>query len=64
MVADQGGRYVGIVEATGKPAGKGYRLRGSIAAVASPVPFQKDRLLAPLSDGTMMLLGLAKLRDE
>ena len=63
VVADQGGRYVGIIEKTGKPAGKGYQLRGSIAAVASPVPFQKDRLLAPLSDGTMMLLGVAKLRE-
>jgi hypothetical protein len=63
VLADQGGRYVGIVEATGT-AGKGYQLRGSIAAVASPVPFQKGRLLAPLSDGTMMLLGLDKLRGE
>ncbi len=41
-----------------------YKDKKIIAAVASPVPFQKDRLLAPLSDGTMMLLGVAKLREK
>jgi PQQ-like domain len=64
VIADQGGRYIGIIEKTGIQAGKGYQLRGSIAAVASPVPFQKNRLLAPLSDGTMMLLSVGKLREK
>jgi hypothetical protein len=62
VVADQSGRYVALNPATGKPVGDGYALRGSVAPVASPVKFQKDRLLAPLSDGTVLLLGVGRLR--
>jgi hypothetical protein len=62
VVADQSGRYVALDPATGKPAGDGYALRGSLVPVASPVMFQKDRLLAPLSDGTVLLLGAGRLR--
>ncbi len=64
VVADQSGRYVGVDAATGKPAGKGYRLSGSVAPAASPTAFAPGRLLAPLSDGTMLLLAVEKLRTK
>jgi serine/threonine protein kinase len=64
VVADQSGRYVGLDPVSGKPLGKGYTLRGSVAPVASPVLFTKDRMLAPLSDGTILLLATARLREK
>jgi outer membrane protein assembly factor BamB len=64
VVADQSGRYVGLNPATGEPLGDGYALRGSVAPVATPVEFTKGRLLAPLSDGTVMLLSTKKLRKK
>jgi hypothetical protein len=62
MIADQSGLFVAVDVKTGRPIGDGYKLRGSVAPAASPVPFHKDRLLAPLSDGTMMLLGMDRLK--
>jgi hypothetical protein len=61
VLTDQAGRYVGLDPATGK-AGPVYQLRGSVAPVCCPVAFHSDRLLAPLSDGTLLLLGVKKLR--
>jgi hypothetical protein len=64
VVADQSGLYLGLNPATGHPVGQGYRLRGSVAAVASPVEFTAGRLLAPLSDGTVVLLAAERLRKK
>jgi hypothetical protein len=64
VVADQSGLYVGVDVKTGKRIGPGYQLRGSIAPAASPMPFQKDRLLAPLSDGTLLLVTTERLREK
>jgi outer membrane protein assembly factor BamB len=65
VVADQSGLYVGLDPVTGKPLQEeGYRLRGSVAPVASPVSFGQGRLLAPLSDGTVMLLAAERLRKK
>jgi hypothetical protein len=64
VVADGSGLYVSLDARTGKEAGPGYRLKGSMAPATSPVEFQKGRLLAPLSDGTQMLLGLEKLKGK
>jgi hypothetical protein len=61
VVADQSGLYVSINPQTGEKDGPGYRLRGSVAPVATPVAFNKGRLLAPLSDGTVMLLSPRRL---
>jgi outer membrane protein assembly factor BamB len=61
VVADQSGFYVALDAKTGQAQGDGYQLGGSIAPAATPVLFQKDRLLAPLSDGTLMLLGVERL---
>jgi hypothetical protein len=62
VVCDEGGRYVGLDPATGTPAGKGYRLKAVVAPASTPVPFGKGRAFAPLTDGTMMLLSLDRLR--
>jgi outer membrane protein assembly factor BamB len=57
VLADRSGRYVGIDPESGKAAGPGTQLRGSVAPAACPVPFGSGRLLAPLSDGTALLLS-------
>jgi outer membrane protein assembly factor BamB len=61
VVAHQSGRAVGLDPATGQPRGPGYALQGSVAFAATPVAFGPDRLLAPLSDGTALLLALKDL---
>jgi hypothetical protein len=61
VVADQRGRIVGLNPETGVPAGPGYTLQGSMTAAASPVAFG-DRLFTPLSDGTILLPPLRRLR--
>lgn len=63
VVADQSGLYVALDTATGKPAGDGHQLRGSIAPVASPVLLANNLLLAPLSDGTLQLVPLSRLQS-
>jgi hypothetical protein len=62
VVADQSGRYLALDPAKGTPVGPGYQLRGSLAPAASPVAFGARRLLAPLSDGTALLLGLDRVQ--
>ena len=61
VVADESGLIVGLDPATGK-AGPEYRLHGSTAPAASPVGFGADRLFVPLSDGTILLPPLGRIR--
>src|SRR5262249_37338483 len=61
VVADQSGHFVGLDPATLKAVGPGHALRGSVAPAASPLPFGKGRVLAPLSDGTALLLPLDRV---
>jgi hypothetical protein len=63
VVADQSGRFVGLDPATLKPYGKGYKLLASVGPAASPVAFGPDLAFAPLTDGTVLLLSLAQLRQ-
>ena len=64
---------MGSLEALAKPpvrdpkTGKtlrSYQLEGSIAPAASPVAFRDGRLLAPLSDGTLLLLAEERLKGK
>ncbi|MCI0462639.1 MAG: PQQ-binding-like beta-propeller repeat protein [Gemmataceae bacterium] len=57
VVAEQRGRFHALDPATGQPAGPGYAVRASAAPAAAPVPFGPDRLFAPLTDGTVLLLS-------
>jgi hypothetical protein len=61
VMADQSGLFVALDPKTGKPMGPGYQLRGTVVPAAAPVPFGEGRLLAPLSDGTALLLSLKRL---
>jgi outer membrane protein assembly factor BamB len=62
IVADSEGRFVGLDPAGGEPRGKGYRLRANVAPACTPVAFGADRLFAPLTDGTVLLLSLKRLQ--
>ncbi len=63
VVALQSGRYVGLDPASGAAQDAGYTLRASAAPAAAPVPFGPGRMLAPLSDGTALLLSLDLVRQ-
>ena len=62
LVADESGRFVGLDPATGKPRGPGYSLKGSAAPAGAPVAFGPETAFAPLTDGTVLLLSLTRLR--
>jgi outer membrane protein assembly factor BamB len=62
IVADQAGRIVALDPATGKPLGEGYTLQAIAVPAAAPLAYGKDRLFAPLSDGTVLVLPLDKLK--
>jgi outer membrane protein assembly factor BamB len=64
MVADVSGGFVGLDPATGKPRGPGYTLKASVAPAAAPVAFGPDRAFVPMTDGTVLLLGLGHFRDK
>ncbi len=61
VVADESGLIVGLDPTTGK-AGAEYRLQGSTAPAASPVGLGADRLFVPLSDGTILLPPVGRIR--
>jgi hypothetical protein len=61
VVADQSGQFVAVDPKTGKEKGPGYLLKGTVVPSATPVPFGPDRWLAPLSDGTALLLSRKRL---
>jgi hypothetical protein len=61
LVASVDGRFVAVNLETGKAEGPGYRLQADVAATAGPVPWGKDVLFAPLTDGTVLLLPLSRL---
>jgi hypothetical protein len=62
VVTDVGGRFIGLDLATGRPRGPGYKLRAQAAPTCAPVAFGPDRLFAPLTDGTTLLLSLKRLQ--
>jgi hypothetical protein len=61
-VADQAGRLIGLDPATGKPLGAGCTLQAVAVPAAAPLAYGKDRLFAPLSDGTVLVLPIEKLK--
>ncbi|GIW83010.1 MAG: hypothetical protein KatS3mg105_4817 [Gemmatales bacterium] len=62
VIAHQSGLLVAIDLRTGQPLGSGYRLRKDVAPLATPLPFGENQLFVPLSDGTVLLLPLARLK--
>jgi outer membrane protein assembly factor BamB len=63
VVADVSGLFVGIDPETGQVRGPGYQLRSSVMPAAAPADFGAGRAFAPLTDGTVLLLPLASLRE-
>jgi outer membrane protein assembly factor BamB len=63
LIADQSGRFVGIDPKTGKARGTGYTMKANVGPAASPVAFGPNQAFAPLTDGTILLLDLAQLRQ-
>jgi hypothetical protein len=63
VVADDLGRIVGLDPTTGQ-AGPVYQVQGSTALTASPVGFGGDRLFVPLTDGTVLLPKLERIRPK
>jgi outer membrane protein assembly factor BamB len=61
ILAHRNGRYVSLDVQTGQPRGKGWSIRASAAPAAAPVAFGADRIFAPLTDGTILLLPLEDL---
>ena len=61
--ADVAGQLRALVPASGAPLGPGYVLKASVAPAAAPVPFGTGRLLVPLTDGTLMVVPVAALRE-
>jgi outer membrane protein assembly factor BamB len=64
VVADQAGQFIALNPATGQPVGPGLTFGASVAPAAGPVAFGPGRAFAPLSDGTVLLLPLDKLRGQ
>jgi outer membrane protein assembly factor BamB len=57
VVANLAGQFIGLDPANGRPRGPGYTLKANVAPAAAPVPFGTERLFAPLTDGTILLLA-------
>jgi hypothetical protein len=64
VLADMSGKFVGLDLATGKATGKSYTLKANVAPSAAPIAFGKNRLFAPLTDGTVLWLSMAQLRPS
>jgi len=61
IVADVTGKFTALDPESGKPLGKEYAVKASVAPVATPVSFGEEDALVPLSDGTMLLLPVKSL---
>jgi hypothetical protein len=61
VLADLAGRFLALNPATGKALGAGYQFPAEAAPAASIAAFGPGRLMAPLTDGTVLMLALAEL---
>jgi outer membrane protein assembly factor BamB len=62
VVADVAGRFVALDPANGGPRGPVLTLKANVAATAAPLPFGPGRAFVPLTDGTIAVLPLDRLR--
>ena len=61
VVADQAGTYVALDPATGKSLGPGFHHSAVVAPASAPVAFGTGRCVAPLTDGSVLVLNVADL---
>jgi outer membrane protein assembly factor BamB len=62
VVADVAGHFVALEPSNGRPLGGGLTMKANVAPTAAPLPFGPGRAFVPLTDGTIVLLPLEKLR--
>jgi outer membrane protein assembly factor BamB len=62
VVADVAGRFVALDPASGRPVGAVLTLHANVAATAAPLPFGPGQAFVPLTDGTVIVLPMEKLR--
>jgi hypothetical protein len=62
VVADRAGKIVGLDPATGKQRGSTYTFKASVSPAAAPVAFGTERVLVPLTDGSILLLPLRQFK--
>ena len=62
VIADAAGQFRALDPSSGRPLGPVLTLKANVAATAAPLPFGLGRAFVPLTDGTAMVLPLAKLR--
>ncbi|HEV3080956.1 MAG TPA: PQQ-binding-like beta-propeller repeat protein [Gemmataceae bacterium] len=63
VVANLSGRFLALNPQTGQPRGSAYTLKARAAPVATPVAYGKDEAFVPLTDGTVFILPLRRLRE-
>ena len=61
VVADQGGIFMALDAATGKPLGPGFRHPAEVAPTTAPITFGPGRIFAPLTDGSALVLPISEL---
>jgi hypothetical protein len=62
VVATEAGLLIGLDPATGNAAGEGYPLKANAAPATAPVPWGTEELFVPLTDGTVVLVPVSRLR--
>ena len=63
VLANLSGRFIGLNPRTGKPHGATYILKAKAAPDATPVAYGRDEAFVPLTDGTVFILSLRRLRE-
>jgi hypothetical protein len=63
LIADQAGHYITVDAVTGQQRGNALQIRGSAGPATAPTAFGEDRAFVPLTDGTVMLLGLRRTQE-
>jgi outer membrane protein assembly factor BamB len=64
VIADAAGKFLALDPANGTPLGPGLTLKANVAANAAPLPFGPGHAFVPLTDGTMVVMPLEKLRKR
>jgi hypothetical protein len=62
VVGDAAGQFVGLDPSSGRALGAGLTLRANVAPTAAPLPYGPGHAFVPLTDGTIIVLPLEKLR--
>jgi hypothetical protein len=62
VVADVAGQVLALDPGSGRSVGPGLTFKANVAATAAPMPFGPGQAFVPLTDGTVIVLPLAKLR--